>query len=106
MKSVSLLAIVFLFLSVGQAKTLLVSDVDDTIKLANVLDLSSAASYSFDEKSRFLGMSELFDLIKKDTSDLSIYYVSRAPAWWWRKPIIIFCATETSQQEFIFRALI
>ncbi|MDG0816647.1 phosphatase domain-containing protein [Bdellovibrio svalbardensis] len=82
MRSISILALVFLFLSVGQAKTLLVSDVDDTLKLANVLDLSSAASYSFDDKSRFLGMAELFTLIKKDNPDLSVYYVSRAPSWW------------------------
>lgn len=82
MKSISILLSVFFFLSVGHAKTLLISDVDDTIKIANVLDLSSAARYSFDENSRFLGMSELFNLIKKDNSDLAIYYVSRAPSWW------------------------
>lgn len=79
----------FLFLSLlafftfatGQAKTILVSDIDDTVKLANVQNLGEAAYYSFDDSSRFLGMSELYSLIKKDNSDLDVFYLSKAPSW-------------------------
>lgn len=78
----NLIAIVLLLFSIaGQAQTLLVSDVDDTIKLANVKDLSSAAHYAFDEESRFLGMSELYNLIVKDRPETEVVYLSRAPEW-------------------------
>ncbi|CAE79809.1 phosphatase domain-containing protein [Bdellovibrio bacteriovorus] len=76
--------IAFILLFVGlsaQARTLLVSDVDDTIKLAHIKDLSEAARYAFDSKSRFAGMSELYHLIAKDQPDLEIVYLSRAPDW-------------------------
>lgn len=65
----------------GEARTLLVSDVDDTLKLAHVKDLTEAARFAFDSESRFTGMSQLYHLIKKDQPDLEIYYLSRAPEW-------------------------
>lgn len=71
-----------LFWSVcGFSQTLLVSDIDDTIKLANIHDLTSAAFYAFDQKSGFLGMSEVYNFIKRDTPDLKIAYLTRAPDW-------------------------
>lgn len=73
--------VLFVFSISTQAQTLFVSDVDDTIKLANVLDISEAARYAFDDKSRFMGMSELYNLIAKENSDLSIVYLSKAPEW-------------------------
>ena len=45
------------------AQTLLVSDVDDTIKLANVLSYANSVRYATDSKSRFMGMSELYRLL-------------------------------------------
>ncbi|WP_374028680.1 phosphatase domain-containing protein [Bdellovibrio bacteriovorus] len=73
----------FLFLwSLGaSAQTLFVSDVDDTIKLANVKDLAEAARYAFDDESRFMGMSELYHLLKRDQPDIHVVYLSKAPEW-------------------------
>lgn len=74
---------VFLFLwsfSI-HAQTLFVSDVDDTIKLANVKDLSEAARYAFDDTSRFTGMSELYNLVARDQANLKMVYLSKAPQW-------------------------
>jgi hypothetical protein len=62
--------------------TLLVTDVDDTIKVANIASLSGAAIYSFDEQSRYAGMPELFRLLKKANPDLEVYYLSNAPTWY------------------------
>nr|BFD66821.1 hypothetical protein HAGR004_18430 [Bdellovibrio sp. HAGR004] len=76
------IAFVLLLLGISaEAKTLLVSDIDDTIKLAHVKDLSEAARFAFDSQSRFLGMSELYQLIDQDQPDLDIVYLSRAPNW-------------------------
>ncbi|QDK37756.1 phosphatase domain-containing protein [Bdellovibrio sp. NC01] len=90
MKLFSLVFVALLWISAAQAKTLVIADVDDTIKLADVQDLDDAAVYSFDENSRYLGMSELFALIQKDNADASFYYVTRAPAWWMQKTHLNF----------------
>lgn len=65
----------------AQARTLLVSDIDDTIKLAHIKDLTEAARFAFDSQSRFVGMSELYHLIAQDQPELEIVYLSRAPNW-------------------------
>ncbi|HEX7672577.1 MAG TPA: phosphatase domain-containing protein [Bdellovibrio sp.] len=78
----SLFILLFIFVgAIAQAKVVLVSDIDDTLKIANVQDLDSAAVYAFDDQSRFLGMSELLTLLKSDHPDMSIYYLSKAPQW-------------------------
>lgn len=77
----------FLFLSLWvfsgplSAQTLLVSDVDDTIKLAHVMSYRDSAYYAFDDKSRFMGMSELYQALVKANPDLQVVYLSRAPTW-------------------------
>ncbi|WP_413944731.1 phosphatase domain-containing protein [Bdellovibrio sp. HCB-162] len=73
--------VLFVFSLSAHAQTLFVSDVDDTIKLANVQDISEAARYAFDDKSRFIGMSELYNLFAQEQSNLSIVYLSKAPEW-------------------------
>lgn len=65
----------------GWAQTLLVSDVDDTIKLAHVHSYKDMVYYAFDDTSRFMGMSDLYQLIAQDNPDLDIVYLSRAPTW-------------------------
>lgn len=82
----SFLALILVFASLqAQARILLVSDIDDTVKLANVLDLANAAVYSFDDKSSFVGMSELYNSIVKDRPDTDVLYLSRAPEWFMKK---------------------
>lgn len=73
--------LVFIFTVQAQARVLLVSDIDDTVKVAHVLDLTRAAKYSFDEKTRFVGMSELYNAITRDRPDTDVLYLSRAPEW-------------------------
>lgn len=76
------LALILLVFSVSaKAQTLFVSDIDDTIKLANVQDITEAARYAFDDNSRFMGMSELYNLFAQEQSNLSIVYLSKAPEW-------------------------
>lgn len=76
------LAIFIFFWSVcGAAQTLLISDIDDTIKVANVKDISEAAFWAFDNESRFTGMSDLYRLLAQEHADLKIVYLSKAPRW-------------------------
>lgn len=81
MRKLSLLSLIFVWAVSAQAQVLMVSDVDDTIKLANVKDLSEASRYAFDDKSRFTGMSDLYALLVKDNPGLKIVYLSKAPNW-------------------------
>lgn len=62
-----------------QAKTLIVSDVDDTIKMTDVLGSKKTIVFNglFREKA-FAGMSELYNQMVKN-EDTSIYYVSGSP---------------------------
>lgn len=73
--------VVMLFAFSAHSQTLFVSDIDDTVKLANIKDLSDAAIYAFDDESRFTGMNFLYNAIARDNSDLTMAYLSRAPEW-------------------------
>ncbi len=61
-----------------QAKTLIVSDVDDTIKMTDVLGSKTTVVINglFREKA-FAGMSELYQALAK--RDTTVYYVSGSP---------------------------
>lgn len=71
--------------SFASAQTLLVSDVDDTIKLAHVQNYKDMIYYAFDDSSRFMGMSDLYNLIVQDNPDMQVVYLSRAPTWIMKK---------------------
>lgn len=75
-----LFSVLVVFCVSSQGKTLLVSDVDDTIKLAHVKDYGDALKYAFDDESRFLGMSFLYTQILNDQSDSQVVYLSKGPA--------------------------
>lgn len=64
----------------AKSKVLLISDVDDTIKIAHVRSKSDSASNAFFNFKSFLGMSELYHLVLK-TPDTNIFYVSNAPSF-------------------------
>lgn len=59
--------------------TLVVSDIDDTIKLSHVLSKSSAAVRAMDSNSWFLGINSLYQLIQNDNPGAHFVYVSAAP---------------------------
>lgn len=71
----------FFFVIAAQAKVLLISDVDDTLKHANVLNPSGVARYAFDTTSRFTGMSELYNLLLQDQTEIEFVYLSAAPSY-------------------------
>lgn len=65
----------------ASAKTLLISDIDDTVKISYVFGTGRGVQYFRNTKARFAGMSELYNLIQGDQNDLRIYYVSAAPEY-------------------------
>lgn len=65
----------------AQAKTLVISDIDDTIKVSHVLSKRGASTSVFDDDSLFVGMSDIFHLIKDKHQDAQFHYVSLAPRW-------------------------
>jgi hypothetical protein len=89
---ISGLLFLFAFLGVahGRASTLIVSDVDDTIKLADVVNLFGAARYALDEHSAFLGMNHLYQKLIQDNRGARIVYLSQAPEWLMKKKHLDF----------------
>ncbi|MBO9667169.1 MAG: DUF2183 domain-containing protein [Bdellovibrio sp.] len=78
----SFILVLVLLLSVsGHASTIMISDIDDTIKLAHVHKLTDSARYAIDDESRFLGMSELYNAIAVENKIDRVFYVSNAPEW-------------------------
>ncbi|MDG0816641.1 phosphatase domain-containing protein [Bdellovibrio svalbardensis] len=62
-----------------EAKVLVISDIDDTLKVSHVLSKKGAASSFVDESSRFVGMSEIFQMLDLQHEDIEFHYVSLAP---------------------------
>lgn len=62
------------------AKTLIVSDIDDTVKVTDVLNKKNAVYNALFSKAAFSGMSELYqELDSKNSEDTIFYYVSGSP---------------------------
>ena len=78
----SLLALFFILLGfeVAQAKTLLISDIDDSIKISHVKSPLAMAIRAFSTSSVFEGMPELYQLIQF-TTNTEIIYLTTSPAW-------------------------
>ena len=74
---------VFLMGCLAQAQTRisLISDVDDTLKISEVLHPISAVWRLKDSKSYFIGMSELYQGILQKIPQTKISYVTAAPAF-------------------------
>jgi hypothetical protein len=80
----SFLMSVFVLLAIvsgasAQAKTIVISDIDDTLKISHVLDRYDVLEYSLLTDNVFGGMSTLFRALEKQDSTLKFYYVSNAP---------------------------
>ena len=73
------LAITFSLLSPVFAKTIVISDIDDTLKMAHVKALGGQVSRAFMTKITFAGMPELLNEIAKQKKVSSFYYLSNAP---------------------------
>lgn len=60
------------------SKTVLVTDIDDTIKAAHIRSTIGKINTAFRTKNIFLGMADLYSELKKENS-LNIYYLTNAP---------------------------
>jgi hypothetical protein len=76
MKSILSLTLLFAFTN-AHTKTLIVSDVDDTIKVTNVLNTPMKILNGIFAKNAFSGMSELYQ--EFNLTENSFYYVSGSP---------------------------
>lgn len=61
-----------------ERKIILVSDVDDTIKVSHVLNKGGALSHAANISGAFTGMSQLYKLIARE-SNAKVIYLSNAP---------------------------
>jgi phosphatidate phosphatase APP1 len=77
----TLLALVLTILSLQvKAQILLVSDIDDTIKISHVLETRDTVENTVFIHNHFLGMAELYQALQ-DSHDTRFAYVSSAPSW-------------------------
>lgn len=83
MKFLSFLIFAAIFwLSHAQAKVLVVSDIDDTIKISHVVDTADSVVSAVETYNVFLGMSDLYRVFQSHWGkDAEILYLSNAPAW-------------------------
>lgn len=65
--------------AVAWAKVLIVSDIDDTLKVSHILSKRGSFSSAFDDRSLFVGMPEIFQILKSSYKDIEFHYVSLAP---------------------------
>ncbi|UXR65259.1 App1 family protein [Bdellovibrio bacteriovorus] len=63
----------------AEAKVLVVSDIDDTLKVSHVLSKKGAATSFLDDDSLFVGMPEIFQMLNYQHEDIEFHYVSLAP---------------------------
>lgn len=78
MKAFSLLVISFFTIQI-QAKTVVISDIDDTLKVTHVLSKLGSGFSFFDQYSHFSGMNTLFNSLQQNDPTTNFYYVSLAP---------------------------
>lgn len=70
----------FTQISLAKSRVLVISDVDDTIKLSNVRSTIDKGFNAFMDFNAFLGMADLYQAIERQP-ETSIYYVSNAPSF-------------------------
>lgn len=75
---VSVFVLTVLFVFQAQAKTVVISDVDDTIKLGFTFGIARGFAYMNDTSERFTGMNQVFQLIQRDQPEAKFYYLSLA----------------------------
>lgn len=70
-----------LFVSLAQAKTILISDIDDTIKVSNINGPLKGVDSVLNKDVRFAGLSEIYQNLILQNHQLQVYYVSSAPKY-------------------------
>lgn len=66
----------------AKAQTLLISDVDDTLKISHVLNWADMVANGPKTGNHFLGSSEALRIfVQNQTDQVTVAYVSNAPAW-------------------------
>lgn len=68
-----------MFVAAAEAKVLVISDIDDTIKVSHVLSKKRATLSAADDDSRFVGMAEIYQSLNYTQKDIEFHYVSLAP---------------------------
>lgn len=80
MFSLLVVAVAFIVSNTTEARTLIISDIDDTIKVSHVLDFSSKVNNSVDVTTPFTGMAQLYQLlVNQNPQDTKVIYLSNAP---------------------------
>ncbi len=80
MKSICILIFIF-FITFSQfafSKTLIVSDIDDTLKNAHVLNTKEAVLNAYQTNRSFKGMPELFHALSRSFTDVEFVYLTNA----------------------------
>ena len=70
---------VILSWQVVNAKTIVISDIDDTIKLSHILDKTDSFKNVFRTENVFLGMNTAYQLLKSQDPNIEFFYVSNGP---------------------------
>lgn len=79
---ITLLTLSLLMASLSsQAKTMVISDIDDTLKVSHVRSLLDAGLNAFKYRNEFTGSSEVFQLLAQEIEGISFTYVSNAPSF-------------------------
>lgn len=68
-----------LFFSQTFAKTIVISDIDDTIKVAHIRSKTDKLITAFKTNNIFLGMADVYEKIKLHNKDAKVFYISNAP---------------------------
>ncbi len=79
MKALSYVFLGVLVFSSAQAKTILISDIDDTIKNSHVLDKSDAFFNANNTENLVLGMNIVYHAVKVKDPSVKFFYVTNAP---------------------------
>ncbi|WP_413294504.1 phosphatase domain-containing protein [Bdellovibrio sp. HCB185ZH] len=69
----------------ANAKILVISDIDDTLKVSHILSKAGSTTSAFDDDSKFVGMAEIFQDLRYAYNDIEFHYVSLAPKFLMRE---------------------
>lgn len=79
MKLYGFLIVLLLGLGQAQAKTILISDIDDSIKNSHVLSTTDSLFNAGKIQNLVLGMNALYEAVSHTEPDMKFYYVTNAP---------------------------